>query len=100
VLHLQTAPAPCGPTLQRDCTAVVPSDGGVPLRDSEIDDRRNALDFNSPGDANCIVPCEDTPRVPTAVSAANWLPLRRPDPHRRRAHRRFSSNYFVCHLEV
>jgi hypothetical protein len=34
----------------------VPSGGGVPWRDSEIDDRRNALDFYSPGAANRIVP--------------------------------------------
>jgi hypothetical protein len=100
VLHLQTAPAPCGHTLQRECTAVVPSGGGVPRRDSEIDDRRNALDFDSPGDANRIVPYEDAPRVPTAVSAATWPPLHRPDPHRQRAHRCFSSNCFLSHLEV
>jgi hypothetical protein len=88
VLHLQTAPVPCGPALQRDCTGVVPSGGGVPWRDSEIDDRRNALDFDSLGAANRIVPREDAPRVPTAVSAATWPPLHRSDPHRQRAHRR------------
>jgi hypothetical protein len=88
VLHLQTAPTPRGPALQRDCTAVVSSGSGVPWRDSEIDDRRNALDFDSPGAANRIVPRQDAPRVPTAVSAATWPPLHRPDPHRQWAHRR------------
>jgi hypothetical protein len=88
VLLLQTAPAPREPALQRDYTTVVPSDGGVPWRDSEIDDPRNAFDFDSPGVANRIVPREDAPRVPTAVSAATWPPLHRLDPHRQRAHRR------------
>ena len=82
VLHLQTAPAPRGPALQHDCTTVVPSSGGVPWRNSEIDDHRNALDFDSLGVANRIVPREDAPRVSTTMSAATWPPLHRPDPHR------------------
>jgi hypothetical protein len=88
MLHLQTAPAPRGPALQRDCTTVVPSGGGVPWCDNEIDDRKNTLDFNSLGAANRIVPCEDAPRVPTDVSVTTWPPLHRPDLHRQWAHRR------------
>ena len=86
--YLHTAPALRGPALQRDCTTVVPRGGGVLWRDSKIDDRKNALDFDSPSVANRIVPREDAPRMPTAVSAATWPPLHRPDPHRQRAHRR------------
>jgi hypothetical protein len=88
VLHLQTAPAPRGPALQRDCTAVVPSDGGVLWRDSKIDDCRNVLAFDSLGATNRIIPREDAPRVPTAMFAATWPPIHRPDPHCQRAHRR------------
>jgi hypothetical protein len=93
VLHLQTAPAPRRPTLQRDCTTVVPTGGGVPWRDSKIDDHRNTLDIDSPSAANRIVPREDAPRVPTAVSTATWPPLHRLDPHRKWAHCRLAAQF-------